>query len=59
MPRRWMENRCIFCSLCTALCSYGVFKQENGRIQANFMKCVDCEECLPSVGCPRRAIKCR
>ncbi|MBS7608207.1 MAG: hypothetical protein QXK29_05410 [Candidatus Bathyarchaeia archaeon] len=57
MPRKWMENKCVFCSLCTALCLYEVFKQENGKIRADFVKCADCEECLPSIGCPRRAIK--
>jgi len=56
MPKKWVEQKCIFCSLCTTLCPYDVFKQVDGRIQVDAAKCVDCEECPPSVGCPRRAI---
>ncbi|MGQ9507572.1 MAG: hypothetical protein ACUVTB_06950 [Candidatus Bathycorpusculaceae bacterium] len=56
MRRKWVRERCISCSLCIVLCSFEVFKQANGTIELDSAKCVDCEECLPSIGCPRRAI---
>ncbi len=56
MLKRWMEDKCVHCSLCTVLCPFEVFIEENGKIRVNTAKCVDCEECLPSIGCPRRAI---
>ncbi|MEM3566584.1 MAG: 4Fe-4S binding protein [Candidatus Bathyarchaeia archaeon] len=56
MPKKWIEEKCVFCSLCTVLCPHEVFTQADGKIQWNAARCVNCEECLASIGCPRRAI---
>jgi len=56
MPKKWLKEKCVLCSLCTALCNYDVFKKEGGKFEWNALKCVDCVECLPSIGCPTRAI---
>jgi len=56
MPKRWMEEKCVLCTLCVAICPYEAIKQKNGKIILDYAKCADCEECLPSVGCPRRAL---
>jgi Fe-S-cluster-containing hydrogenase component 2 len=57
MPRKWIEDKCVLCSLCVALCPYEAFKKVDGKIQVDITKCVNCEECLPIIGCPRRAIR--
>lgn len=58
MPKKWLEEKCVFCSLCVALCPYEAFRSSvsEGTIEYVPSRCVDCESCPPSFGCPRRAI---
>jgi len=57
MPKKWLKEKCVFCSLCVALCPHEAFRLNEGTtVEYIPSKCLDCEECLPSIGCPRRAI---
>lgn len=52
-----LEDECIHCGACTAVCSSGALQmdQKTGRLLFDREKCIVCELCVPS--CPLGIIK--
>ena len=56
MPKKFDKEKCVSCSLCVALCPLEAFKLNNGTVEYLQSRCIDCENCIAAIGCPRRAI---
>ena len=53
---KWIEDRCIECSACTAICPTGALSVKRPEMRVSFdkEKCIACGLCLPA--CPYGAV---